>query len=100
VYSAAPNPAKTGAQRIVTADIGRIGFEGPDSTNPLAVRQNDPEERVLGKRIEDRLRFAAVYGDSFRRSGGQFFERPWFSQDMVAAIAPMRTFRRGLRLKG
>jgi len=71
-------------------DIGKIGFEGPDSTNPLAFRHYDPEERVLGKRMEDHLRFAAAYWHSFcwpggDPFGGQTFERPWFGDDMDAA---------------
>jgi xylose isomerase len=64
-------------------DIGKIPFEGPDSTNPLAFRHYDPNEVVAGKRLEDHLRFAVCYWHSFvwpgsDPFGGQTFDRPWF----------------------
>ena len=63
-------------------DIAPIRYEGPTSTNPLAFRWYDKDRVVLGKRMEDHLRFAACYwhtfvwtgGDPF---GGDTFERPW-----------------------
>lgn len=71
-------------------DISQIKYEGPDSQNPLAFRHYNPDELVMGKRMEDHLRFAVCYwhnfvwpgGDPF---GGQTFERPWFSDTMEAA---------------
>lgn len=68
-------------------DIGKIEFEGPESTNPLAFRHYNPNEVVSGKRMEDHLRFAVCYwhnftwpgGDPF---GGQTFDRPWFADRM------------------
>ena len=39
-------------------DIGKVKYEGPDSTNPLAYRFYNKDEVVLGKRMEDHLRFA------------------------------------------
>ena len=68
--------------------VSKIPFEGPDSTNPLAFRHYNPDEIVLGKRLEDHLRFAVCYwhnfvwpgGDPF---GGQTFERPWFPADSM-----------------
>ncbi|NJR13503.1 MAG: xylose isomerase [Phyllobacteriaceae bacterium] len=68
-------------------DITKIAFEGPQSTNPLAFRYYNPDEVVLGKRMEDHLRFGVAYwhslawpgGDPF---GGQTFERPWFGDSM------------------
>ncbi|WP_417688697.1 xylose isomerase [Roseibium sp.] len=69
-------------------DVTTIPFEGPDSTNPLAFRFYDPNEVVMGKRMEDHMRFAICYwhnfawpgGDPF---GGQTFERPWFPADSM-----------------
>ncbi|WP_337183647.1 xylose isomerase [Shinella sp.] len=71
-------------------DIAKIRYEGPESTNPLAFRHYNPDEIVMGKRMEDHLRFAVAYwhtfvwpgGDPF---GGQTFERPWFEDSMKAA---------------
>jgi xylose isomerase len=71
-------------------DVKPIRYEGPDSGSPLAYRHYNPDEMVLGKRMEDYLRFAVCYwhtfvwpgGDPF---GGQTFERPWYGETMEAA---------------
>ena len=41
--------------------LDRVRFEGTKTTNPLAFRHYNPDELVLGKRMEDHLRFAACY---------------------------------------
>lgn len=61
-------------------------FEGPDSTNPMAFRHYNPDEKVMGKRMEDHLRFAVAYWHSFAWEGGDPFGgqtliRPWHPQD-------------------
>ncbi|WP_298846369.1 xylose isomerase [uncultured Ruegeria sp.] len=66
--------------------IEKVQFGGEDSTNPLAFRHYDPDEMVLGKRMEDHLRFAAAWWHSFAWEGGDpfggpTFERPWHPQD-------------------
>ncbi|MGN6551822.1 MAG: xylose isomerase [Pararhizobium sp.] len=71
-------------------EIGKIPFEGPDSDNPLAFRFYDPDEMVMGKRLEDHLRFSVAYWHSFvwpggDPFGGQTFERPWFGDTMKHA---------------
>jgi xylose isomerase len=71
-------------------DIAKIQYEGPDSTNPLAFRHYQPDEIVLGKRMEDHLRFAVAYWHTFvwpgtDPFGGNTFERPWFKNTMDAA---------------
>ncbi len=63
--------------------VSTIPFEGPDSTNPLAFRYYDPNEVVMGKRMEDHLRFAVCYWHNFcwpgsDPFGGLTFERPWW----------------------
>lgn len=68
------------------AGIPKLRYEGPDSTNPLAFRHYDPDEIVMGKRMEDHLRFAVAYWHSFAWEGGdpfggQTFIRPWHPQD-------------------
>ncbi|WP_421858492.1 xylose isomerase [Oricola sp.] len=64
-------------------DIAKIQYEGPESTNPLAFRHYNPDEEVMGKRLEDHLRFAIAYWHSFAWTGtdpfgGDTFQRPWF----------------------
>jgi len=71
-------------------DIKPVKYEGPDSSNPLAYRFYNADEVVLGKRLEDHLRFAVAYWHSFAWPGGdpfggQTFERPWFGDSMEHA---------------
>ena len=71
-------------------DIAKIKYEGPDSTNPLAFRHYNPDEIVMGKRMEDHLRFSVAYWHTFTWPGldpfgGQTFQRPWFKDTMDAA---------------
>ena len=71
------------------AGIAPIRFDGPDSTNPLAFRHYNPDELVMGKRMEDHLRFAVAYWHSFAWEGGDpfggpTFERPWHPQTDMA----------------
>jgi xylose isomerase len=65
------------------SDIPAIAYEGPQSTNPLAFKWYDKDRLVLGKRMEDHLRFAVCYWHSFCWNGFDpfgydgTFERPW-----------------------
>ncbi|WP_171173254.1 xylose isomerase [Ruegeria sp. HKCCD8929] len=66
--------------------IDKVVYEGPDSTNPLAFRHYNPDEIVMGKRMEDHLRFAVAWWHSFAWEGGDpfggpTFVRPWHPQD-------------------
>jgi xylose isomerase len=70
--------------------IPAIKYEGADSTNEFAFRHYDPDEVILGKRMEDHLRFAVAYWHSFAWPGGdpfggQTFDRPWFGDTMDLA---------------
>ncbi|WP_116597798.1 xylose isomerase [Primorskyibacter marinus] len=69
--------------------IAPVTYEGPDSTNPMAFHHYNPDEVVMGKRMEDHLRFAVAYWHSFAWEGGdpfggQTFIRPWHPQDSMA----------------
>ena len=62
--------------------IAPIKYEGPESDNALAFRWYDKDRVVLGKRMEEQLRFAACYWHSFVWDGrdpfgGDSFQRPW-----------------------
>ncbi|MCT4369012.1 xylose isomerase [Yangia mangrovi] len=64
----------------------RFDPEGED----LGFRHYNPDEIVMGKRMEDHLRFAVAYWHSFAFEGGdpfggRTFDRPWFGEDMDAA---------------
>ncbi|MGJ8571537.1 MAG: xylose isomerase [Hoeflea sp.] len=69
-------------------DVTKIKYEGPDSTNPMAFHHYNADEIVVGKRMEDHLRFAVAYWHSFAWEGGdpfggQTFDRPWYPQDSM-----------------
>ncbi|WP_370313363.1 xylose isomerase [Sagittula sp.] len=66
--------------------IAPLRYEGADSASELCFRHYDPDEVVLGKRLEDHLRFAVAWWHSFAWEGGdpfggQTFVRPWHPQD-------------------
>ncbi|MGY6547762.1 MAG: xylose isomerase [Roseinatronobacter sp.] len=68
-------------------DITPITYQGPSASSPFAYRHYDPARIVMGKRLDEHLRFAVAWwhgfawpgGDPF---GGQTFERPWFGDTM------------------
>ena len=66
-------------------DVEPIGYAGPGSESPLAFRCYDRDRRVLGKRMEDHLRFAVCYWHSFCWPGSDVFgagtfARPWLDE--------------------
>jgi xylose isomerase len=75
--------------------IDKIRYEGPDSTNPLAFRYYDAKRQVMGKTLEEHLRFAICYwhtfcwpgGDPF---GGQTLMRPWLAAGDEMALAEQK----------
>ncbi|MEW6549996.1 MAG: xylose isomerase [Spirochaetota bacterium] len=65
--------------------IGRIGYEGPGSDNPLAFKCYEPDRIVLGKPMKEHLRFSVAYWHSFCGGGGDPFGEdtrlmPWDSE--------------------
>jgi len=70
--------------------ISPVKFEGPNSTNPLAYRFYDKDEKVLGKRMEDHIRPAIAYWHTFAWEGGdpfggRTFDRPWYDKGLEGA---------------
>ncbi len=53
--------------------IGRIGYEGPKSDNPLAFKYYDAERRLGGKTMAEHLRFSVAYWHSFCADGTDMF---------------------------
>lgn len=77
------------------SSVERISYEGPDSDNPLAFRFYDPDRMVLGKRMEDHLRFAVCYWHSFCGTGSDpfgpgTFQRPWFADGDPLSMAELK----------
>jgi xylose isomerase len=61
--------------------LAPVRFEGPETDNEFAFRHYDRDEVVLGKRMEDHLRFSVAWWHPFAWPGaipfgGQTFERP------------------------
>ncbi|MBW8755313.1 MAG: xylose isomerase [Sphingomonadales bacterium] len=74
------------------ADIAPIRFEGPDTDSELAYRYYDKDRIVLGKRMEDHLRFAVCFWHSFCWPGSDVFgsgafDRPWHAGANDSAAA-------------
>lgn len=64
------------------APFATVKYEGPGSTNDLAYRWYDKDRLVMGKRMEDHLRFAVCMWHSFCWPGSDVFgagtfSRPW-----------------------
>lgn len=75
--------------------IERIRYEGPKSGNPLAFHWYDPDRQVMGRRMEDHLRFAVCYWHSFcwpgtDPFGGQTMMRPWMESGDPLVMAEMK----------
>ncbi|MBS9478520.1 xylose isomerase [Ancylobacter radicis] len=71
-----------------------LKYAGPDSRDPFSFRWYDKDRVVLGKRMEDHLRFAVAYWHSFTWPGGdpfggETFLRPWMhgADEMTLARA-------------
>jgi xylose isomerase len=78
--------------RSYFADIAPIQFEGEQSTNPLAYRYYDKKRVVLGKTMEEHLRFAVCYWHTFCWNGFDVFgagtfNRPWHGGALDQAAA-------------
>ncbi|UVI28854.1 xylose isomerase [Paenibacillus spongiae] len=54
-------------------NIGKIQYEGKGSDNPLAFKHYNPQEKILGKTMEEHLRFAVAYWHTFVGSGADPF---------------------------
>jgi xylose isomerase len=74
------------------ADVAPITFKGPDSTDELSYRFYDKDRVVMGKRMEDHLRFAVCFWHTFSWNGldifgAPTFGRPWLAGTMDSAAA-------------
>ncbi|TCK29032.1 D-xylose isomerase [Ancylobacter aquaticus] len=72
--------------------IETLKYAGPESRDPLAFHWYDKDRMVLGKRMEDHLRFAVAYWHSFTWPGGdpfggETFLRPWMHGADEMALA-------------
>lgn len=98
---AGTNRMDTGKENCATMEffpnIPKIKYEGTDSKNPLAFKQYNPTEKILGKTMAEHLRYAVCYWHTFKGTGGDPFGpgtmiRPWDapSDPMESAEATLR----------
>lgn len=71
-------------------EVTKIKFEGPTSTNPLAFKEYNPDEVIMGKPMKEHLRFSMSYWHTLTGEGSDPFGagtavRPWDD----AAINPI-----------
>lgn len=62
--------------------VKTVNYEGPQSSNLLAFRYYNPEEKVEGKKMKDHFRFSSAYWHTMRGTGADPFGpgtmiRPW-----------------------
>ncbi len=78
------------------ADVPPVRYQGPESDDPLSFRYYDKDRIVLGKRMEEQLRFAVCYWHSFVWNGFDpfgydgTFRRPWFEAGDPLAQARLK----------
>jgi xylose isomerase len=76
-------------------NIPTIKYEGVDSQNPLAFQHYNPDEKVLGKSMQEHLRLAACYWHNFCWNGSDVFgagtfQRPWLEPGEPLARATQK----------
>ncbi|TJY42440.1 xylose isomerase [Cohnella pontilimi] len=54
-------------------NVPKIAYEGRNSKNPFAFKHYNPQEMVLGKTMEEHLRFAVAYWHTYVASGSDPF---------------------------
>ncbi len=67
-----------------------IYYEGRDSKNPLAFKWYNADQEVLGKTMEEHLRFAVAYWHTFKNEGADPFGAPSMSQKWNDFSDPMQ----------
>jgi len=77
------------------ADIEKISYQGPEAESDLAFRWYDAERQVLGKSMQEQLRFAVCYWHNFCWQGNdpfgnQTMMRPWFEAGDPLAQAELK----------
>ncbi|WCE32514.1 xylose isomerase [Vibrio sp. SCSIO 43137] len=76
-------------------NIDKIKYQGPDSDNPLSFQYYDASKVILGKSMQEHLRFAACYWHNFCWPGADIFgagtfDRPWMQHGDAMEMAMMK----------
>ena len=75
------------------ADLPTVRFEGPNSSNPLAYHDYDPDRVVLGKPLKEHLRLTVCYWHSFVMNGSDPFGAPTIHRPWMDGGDPMAAAR-------
>lgn len=67
----------------------KIVYEGRDSKNPLAFKWYNPAKEIMGKTMEQHLRFAVAYWHTLKNDGGDPFGAPTMQQEWNNHSDPM-----------
>ena len=70
-------------------NIGKIPYEGKNSTNPLAFKYYDPDEVIGGKTMKEQLKFALSWWHTMGGDGTDMFgvgttDKSWGESDPTA----------------
>ncbi len=77
--------------------VKKIKFEGPGTRNPLAFRHYNPKAKILGKTMEDHLRFAVCYWHTFKGLGNDPFGFPTMIRAYNQSSDPMTVAEETMR---
>ena len=69
--------------------VGPIRYQGPDTEDSFAFRWYDRDRVILGKRMEDHLRFAVCYWHTFCGVGLDIFGAPTLDRPWMAGGKPL-----------
>lgn len=70
-------------------DIGKIAYEGKNSTNPLSFKYYNPDEMIAGKPMKEHLKFALSWWHTMGGDGTDMFgcgtaDKSWGESDLSA----------------
>ena len=76
-------------------NIPKIKYEGKESDNLLSFKYYNKDQVILGKTMQEHLRFAICYWHTFTWPGldpfgAQTFDRPWINQNDPLKMAEMK----------
>lgn len=67
----------------------KVEYEGKDSRNPLSFKWYDKNQVVLGKTMEEHLRFAVAYWHTFKSEGSDPFGAPTMNREWNNFTSPL-----------
>lgn len=78
-------------------EISAIRYEGPESTNPLAFKQYNPQQHIAGKTMAEHLRFAVCYWHTFASGGADQFGSDTIFRSFRAQKNPLKRAENTMR---